>query len=337
MIARLLALSLVLSGMFAHAGGFVELRYGESSATVATDGARVLSLRLDGREVLWQPSQWLFPGGKGSHGGIFICWPWFGSDGPKEHARHGFAREHVFSVREKERNGLFLGLAANDRTKEIFPHDFDLEVGFSLTTRLSVTLRTRNLGDDAFEFGGGFHPYLAVGNRDDAVVKGINGLPCANGTDEMLPWKGDLRVTSACDSLFSESRTVGSYEVVDAVLSRCIGLVSYGTNRLVVWNPGMIGDAADTPGAIGPDGWRRFICVEPVLTGDGKIRLKPGDRHQMSLELRVLPMQKIYDNKTLLRTPAEGCGRSGGDYELKELPLSSAVKIASKPPLAEMR
>lgn len=291
MIPRLLALSLTLSGMLAHAGEFVELCYGESLATVATDGARVLSLRLDGREVLWRPAQWRFPGGKGSHGGIFVCWPWFGSDGPKGCARHGFAREHVFSVRERERNRLVLGLAANDRTKAVFPHDFDLEVGFSLTTRLSVTIRTRNIGDDAFEFGGGFHPYIAVGNRDDAVVKGVDGLPCANGTGEMLPWKGDLRVTSACDSLFSENRTVGSYEVVDALLSRRIGLVSCGTNRLVVWNPGMIGGDADTPGAIGPDGWRRFICVEPVLMGHCKIRLKPGDNHQMSLELRVQPSQ----------------------------------------------
>ena len=286
----LVSLAVMLSCLFAQTAEFIELRNGESSATIATSGARVISFRCRGNEVLWQPAQWRFPGGKGSHGGIFVCWPWFGSDGPKGRARHGFAREHVFSVREKERNRLVLGLAANNRTKEVFPHDFDLEVGFSLTTRLSVTIRTRNIGDDAFEFGGGFHPYIAVGNRDDTIVKGVDGLPFANGTGEMLPWKGDLRVTSACNSLFSESRTVGSYEVVDALLSRRIGLVSCGTNRLIVWNPGMIGDDADTPGAIGPDGWRRFICVEPVLTGECKMRLHPGDSHQMSLELHVLAM-----------------------------------------------
>lgn len=290
MIARVLASLLILSDTLAYAGEIVELRHGESSATVATAGARVLSLRLGGREVLWQPAQWLFPGGKGSHGGIFICWPWFGSDGPKNLARHGFARERLFAVREKAGDRLVLGLAADKGTEEIFPYDFNLEVEFSLTTRLSVTIRTRNVGGDSFEFGGGFHPYLAVGNRDDAVVKGVDGLPCANGMGELSPWKGDLRVTAACDGLFSETRSFGSYEVVDPLLSRRIGLVSRGTNRLTVWNPGRVGDDARKPGAIGPDGWRRFICVEPVLMEDGKIRLNPGDSHQMSLELTVLPM-----------------------------------------------
>ena len=290
MIAQALASLLILSDALAYAGEFIDLRHGESSATVATAGARVLSLCLGGQEVLWQPAQWLLPGGKGSHGGIFICWPWFGTDGPKNLAKHGFARERVFAVREQEGDRLVLGLVTDTRTKEIFPHDFDLEVEFSLTSRLSVTIRTRNTGGDSFEFGGGFHPYLAVGNRDEAIVKGVDGLPCANETGELLPWKGDLRVTAACDRLFSETRTVGSYEIVDSLLSRRIVFVSRGTNRLTVWNPGMLGDGARKPGAIGPDGWRRFICAEPILMGNGKIRLKPGDSHQMSLELSVLPM-----------------------------------------------
>ena len=285
MITWALASLLILSDTLAYVGEFIDLRHGESSATVATAGARVLSLRLGGQEVLWQPAQWLLPGGKGSHGGIFICWPWFGTDGPKNLAKHGFARERVFAVREKESDRLVLGLVADTRSKEIFPHDFDFEVGFSLTTRLAITIRTRNTGGDSFEFGGGFHPYLAVGNRDEAIVKGVEGLSCANETGKMLPWKGVLRVTAACDRLFLETRTVGTYEIVDSLLSRCIGLVSRGTNRVTVWNPGMIGGDVRKPGAIGFDGWRRFICVEPVLMGDGKIRLKPGDSHQMSLEL----------------------------------------------------
>ena len=50
------------------------------------------------------------------------------------------------------------------------------------------------------------------------------------------------------------------------------------------------------------DGWRRFICVEPVLAGDGKIRLKPGDSHQMSLELRVLGRGIWYNASCIIRS-----------------------------------
>ena len=271
------SLAVMLSCLFAQAAEFIELRSGESSAAIATSGARVISFRCRGNEVLWQPAEWLLPGGKGSHGGIFICWPWFGADGPKSHARHGFAREQAFTVREKEDNRLILGLVANDRTRKIFPYEFDLELGFLLTSRLSVSVRTRNTGKVPFDFGGGFHPYLAVGNRDDAVVRG-------------LPWEGDFRVTAACDRLFSGKGAPGSYEIVDAVLSRRIVLMPRGTNRVIVWNPGRIGDDAKKPGAIGPDGWRHFVCVEPALMGDGKVHLEPGESHLISLEVGALPL-----------------------------------------------
>ena len=53
----------------------IELAAGSSSCTVDLDGARIVSLRCAGEEVLWNatPPQKSAP--DWAHGGLPVCWP----------------------------------------------------------------------------------------------------------------------------------------------------------------------------------------------------------------------------------------------------------------------
>ena len=70
----------VVTGVYGSgATGTVKLETKHASAEVSLFGGRVLSFRKGGEEVLWRPREWRHEAGEWRHGGIPLCWPWFGS------------------------------------------------------------------------------------------------------------------------------------------------------------------------------------------------------------------------------------------------------------------
>ena len=61
-------------------------------AVVDLQGGRILSWKTpSGAELLFMPRRPESAGGDWSHGGISICWPWFGKKGDRPSSIHGFA------------------------------------------------------------------------------------------------------------------------------------------------------------------------------------------------------------------------------------------------------
>ena len=91
----------------------IELKSDYASCVVETRGARIMSFKpADGEEVVWQPDPVQVEEPKWAHGGIPVCWPWFGVNGEVE--LHGTAWtkpfEVVSNVREHGRARLVLDL-----------------------------------------------------------------------------------------------------------------------------------------------------------------------------------------------------------------------------------
>ena len=67
------------------------------SAEISLFGAQVLSYRPTGNfPVLYAPKEIAFGADKADHGGIPVCWPWFGKNGPEGSYGHGFARRSLW-------------------------------------------------------------------------------------------------------------------------------------------------------------------------------------------------------------------------------------------------
>lgn len=287
----------------------IKLETALASAEVSLQGGRILSFKAKGDEVLWRPRAWRLDGEEWAHGGIPLCWPWFGASGPDPKVIHGFVRTQRFSVRRqskgRNRCELVLGLSSSAETKKRWPYDFDLEYRVLLTDRLQLELKTANTGTQPFQLTAGFHPYFAIGDRDRTVVTGTDGMKFCDSrvTNEYCNvWRGDMPLTASFDHVFVEPRGTAFHAIRDPVRGRTIGLSSVGAARLVVWNPGTEEPAwADpAPGALAVGDWRHLVCVEPaILWKEAARTVEPGGTHLLTAEIASVP--------------ADSTGKASGD------------------------
>lgn len=127
-----------------------------------TFGAELHSLKLDGKEYLWQCGDaWkryapiLFP---------FICSPKDGlytAKGKqyKMKANHGFARDMEFEFKAQTDNSLSFVLTENAKSLAQYPYEFSLEVRYTIKDNcLRVENFVTNMGDEDMFFYLGAHP-----------------------------------------------------------------------------------------------------------------------------------------------------------------------------------
>ena len=273
-------------------GGYPEAvlanQYG--TAEVALLGANVLSYRPTGiGPVLFRSAKRDYNRGESVHGGIPVCWPQFGRLAIEGMAQHGFARLMPFEVRGTEYSEdvteLTLALRSSAATRELWPHDFDLELKVSVSMKLNLKLTTKNTGDGPFDFSTGFHPYLLVRERDQVVVRGLDGCPFIHAeTMREGVQTGDFALTEAKDHAFRlPEAPKHEFALIDASLRRAIAVVSSGNGSAIVWNPG---EAQKLPD-LADDDWRKFVCVEPITDWPrAGLRLEPGASHVLTAAIQ---------------------------------------------------
>ncbi len=232
----------------------IALRTKDATCRISAYGARVTSLVLGGSETLWMPDRDLHRPGKWRHGGIPLCWPWFGwrEVYPGQECIHGFAHEREFTVRSLRETGdvseLVLGFSRKGQ--------FDLEVSFRLTDRLEIICKTANVGKVPMPYVSAFHPYLLVGDFERIrVFDGEGKEPC------------DLRRDPLDDEVQLGAGDF-SYCVDDPVRCRRIVLCSSKADRCNIWNCRASWPVGGYPqiDAFESGEWRRFISVEPVYS-----------------------------------------------------------------------
>lgn len=254
------------------------------TALVALLGGNVLSYRPTGHpETLFRPSKRDYNRADSFHGGIPVCWPQFGNRFSDALPQHGFARKMPFFVRSSvysdEMTEITLALVSDEATRSLWPHDFELELKITVSMKLNLKLTTVNTGKTEFCFSCGFHPYLLLGERDQAAIKGLDGLEYIEGfSGERSRQAGDLAMDKNANLVFElPSAPKHEFAVMDSRLKRALALVSAGNGRLVVWNPGPDGRIAD----FDRDSWRQFVCVEPVSDWPGGRTLAPGGTYEL--------------------------------------------------------
>lgn len=258
-------------------------KYG--TAEIALLGGNILSYRPTGQsEVLFRPAKRDYNRGEGFHGGCPVCWPWFGKSGEPGTKPHGFARVSLFTVRgssySDNETEITLGLKSTPETLAMWPHEFDLELKVSVSMKLNLSLKTKNTGAEPFVLTEGFHPYFLVGDREKAVVRGVDGCTFIDARDMSEGvFAGDFEAKEPSDHVITlKDEPKHEFALLDPVLKRAIALVSTGNRKLVVWNPG-----DDAPLNDHQEGdWRKFLCVEPAtLWRDDGFTLAPGEEHSL--------------------------------------------------------
>ncbi|MCQ2256289.1 MAG: aldose 1-epimerase family protein, partial [Bacteroidaceae bacterium] len=135
---------------------------GKLAIAVKEHGAELASIVSNGREYLWQADEafWkrhspvLFPivgavwnGEYRSHGNAYKM------------GQHGFARDMDFSLVKESETELRYRLLSNEQTKQKYPYDFCLEIGYQLMdNRIKVMWHVENTGCEKMSFQIGAHP-----------------------------------------------------------------------------------------------------------------------------------------------------------------------------------
>lgn len=157
---------------------------------VKEHGAELASIVSGGREYLWQADEafWkrhspvLFPivgavwnGEFRSHGNAYKM------------GQHGFARDMDFTLIKETETELRYRLTSCDETKQKYPYDFCLEIGYQLVdNRVRVMWHVENTGSETMAFQIGAHPaFFWPLLTDEQIAGGVGEMagPLADTND----------------------------------------------------------------------------------------------------------------------------------------------------------
>ncbi|WP_067824285.1 D-hexose-6-phosphate mutarotase [Actinomadura kijaniata] len=235
----------------------VVVEHPEARAALTLQGAQLIAWQPAGEQpVLWLSGASAFHAGKAVRGGVPICWPWFG---PVSSPSHGFARITTWTLDAHEETAeavhLTLTLRSDDRTRELWPHDFTLTARFALGRKCEITLTAE--GDHTSTAA--LHSYFRVGAAGQVSVSGLGDHyidKVRDGAEGVQ--RGDLTFPGHVDRIYTRPQDVAL--VRDPVLGRTIGVRHHDASDAVAWNPGakLSAEMADVP----DDGHTGFVCVE---------------------------------------------------------------------------
>ena len=141
---------------------------------VRYDGATVVSWKpeaLKGREVFFMQKN--APWGKEVHGGLPICWPWFGKR--EGCPKHGLARYLKWRFAWRfGKDSVLLETESSADTMKVWPHPFKLRALLSVDgpDALTIKFTETNTGEQPYESAFGVHPYFAVADACEVALDG---------------------------------------------------------------------------------------------------------------------------------------------------------------------
>ncbi|WP_316830510.1 aldose 1-epimerase family protein [Pedobacter aquatilis] len=105
-------------------------------------------------------------------------------------SRHGFARDHEFTVEKISETEAVFTLKNTSETLEVYPFPFELKLNYRLIERkLSLTYTVINTGARKMFFSLGAHPAFAVPNTPDTTYEDY--YLAFNDDDRLTFWKLD--------------------------------------------------------------------------------------------------------------------------------------------------
>jgi len=301
--------------VLALSGEQVVLADGDLSAVITEVGATLRSFRVHGEPVIWEFAETeMATGGQGQ---VLAPWPNRLEDGAyrfeqavgraaldepqRSNAIHGLVRWLPWTVGERSSARAVLSCVIHPQPA--YPFRVRLELEYSLADDgLEVTCRASNTGPGAAPFGVGFHPYLLGGpdGIDDAEIRLVadrrllldgRGLPI-----------GDEAVAGSPHDL--QSRRLSGLELDDCYTGLDVGTdgrwhayLDSPRRRSELWADTAFAYAMCYTGdsLAEPADRRKAIAIEPMTcppnafrTGEGLIKLEPGEQWQTSWGIGVL-------------------------------------------------
>jgi aldose 1-epimerase len=213
---------------------------------------------------------------------------------PTMNASHGLVKWERWLIAEQDEASVTLALDLVPQRGYPFELSMTIRYAVSDDSGLTVESSVRNVGSSAAPFGAGFHPYIDLGAHDlDHAELQIPAKTMLTVDDRKVP-VGRLPVAGTPYEL-ADLRPLGTLRLDHAFmdLTDQRAVVRVGGRSTEVWWDEKFGCVqVFTPPEITPG--RRAIAIEPMScpanafnTGDGLVRLQPGDQWTGSWGIRL--------------------------------------------------
>ncbi len=262
--------------------------------TVDSHGAKVLSIKVDERELLFYDENDI------GHSGIPLCFPSFGPLENNEFIvgknkypmnQHGFIRDSSFDMKVTDPGLLTCVFSSNEETLQHYPFDFEFTVTYrALRTGLAIRFQFKNCDSVAIPLAPGVHPYFAVAdsnaisfttgaisgndNSDEYGITLIEDSPVFEIVDELDNGLCQLAVKGTPDMHLTNHNL--DTTIIETGHDESVVMESDPKvfNRMTIWRK-----AEDVP----------YICVEPAFAQNGlneePIEIKPTNTFETVLSI----------------------------------------------------
>lgn len=275
-----------------HGALVAQVANAQGSGSIACQGAQVLTWAPAGQPpVVWLSTDARFQATKSLRGGIPVCWPWFGAHAqdPAKPA-HGFARNLDWQVRETastpQGTRIVMAFTPGEAQRSLWPHAADLSLAVTLGKTLRLVVTTRNTGAEPIVITQALHTYFHVGDIASVRVDGLDGcdyIDKAVSGDPRIRQEGPILIDREVNRIYLGCP--GPVAIVDESLGRRILIDKSGSASYVVWNPWA--ETGAKFGDMGPDGYRRMLCVETTNAWTDTATIAPGAEYELTSEYRV--------------------------------------------------
>ena len=278
-----------------------QLQHQGQTLIIRQRGAQILAYDNPNhaQPILWDSQQPAQSDAATLHGGIPLCWPWFGAfernpDAlqqqytPPAPAMHGIAAQLPWEITQQKtsNNGVILTLTPSALPEFLLPRFQGVRPTLTVTlgdNHLQLALSHQHHGQHAVFISQGLHTYFHVSDHRQVTVEGFEGL---HYTDAQQDWQRFLQalpltLPSAIDRLYH--RTPSTIGICDPHWQRRITLSITGSQSAVVWVPTQ--EQANKMALFEHHQPHSFVCIETTNVLDDLLLLRPGEQHCVSLTL----------------------------------------------------
>lgn len=249
-------------------GELFTISKGDVTAVVDSFGAKVLSINVAGREILFYDENDI------GHSGIPLCFPAFGplKDGklivdetPYPMNQHGFIRDSQFDIETTE-SSLTCTLCSSEESRKRYPFEFEFTVYYEIVDDgLSIRFIMENNSDCELPLAPGVHPYFAVTDNEKITITSgatIGNDNSAGYAEKTIEESGVFEVVDSLPNGIRELKIKGSPD---------IHLVDHNLDTMLISTGHDFGIAMTSDSSVFDrmTVWRKnetvpYICVEPA-------------------------------------------------------------------------
>ena len=272
-----------------------EFRNASATATVGVYGGHVMQFQPhDTRPVLSMSAHSRFEEGQAIRGGIPVCWPWFGAcpadpKGPS----HGFVRRQMWQVAgtgalSDGEHWLLLRIADDPKTREFWPHAFELNLRVTVGRTLSVELIAHNTDNEPVTITAALHTYFNISAAAGITIRGLEGCEYIDtvGVRTRRVQEGEIAIRGETDRIYLD--TTGPCTILDPGFGRRIVVAKTGSRSTVVWNPWIAKSLRLQD--FGAEEYHTMVCIETANADSDARTLAPGGSHRLQALIAVEPM-----------------------------------------------